>query len=301
MTTTTHTEDEDSAGLPPDADQALPGLFLAEPGGTRIDVPLGRRVMVVSDLLLTPEATPSTRALTTELAQALDTWDGPGILIVAGNLFDLTGCDDPLGTAGRAIDAHPALARAFLHFLQVDDRRILRQRGTHEPEEIVGGLRDHVDGASDVVARLAEAGVEHLGAVDLHLQTGTGERVVRVEPGTHVYAAATDIAEPTADTKPGIAPASGRHWHNLVDNSPEDAPWLDGVRQLSDPSALSRFVVSRTLYRRFGKYAWWLLVPFGVAVLIRVAVTPWLLATSGAGCRPGPCATPTPPTSTTSW
>ncbi|HEY4929220.1 MAG TPA: phosphatidylglycerol lysyltransferase domain-containing protein [Acidimicrobiales bacterium] len=283
MTTTTHTEDEDSAGLSSAADLALPGPFVAEPGGTRVDVPLGRRVMVVSDLLLTPDATPSTKALTAELAQALDTWDGPGILIVAGNLFDLTGCDDPLSTAGRAIDAHPALARSFLHFLQVDDRRILRQRGTHEPEEIVGGLRDHVDGASDVVARLAEAGVEHLGAVDLHLLTGTGERVVRVEPGTHVYETATDIAGPTADTKPGIATGSGRHWHNLVHDSPEDAPWLDGVHQLSDPSAFSRFVVSRTLYRRFGKYAWWLLVPFGVAFLLRVAVTPWLLGHLGSG------------------
>jgi hypothetical protein len=136
VTTTTHTEDEDSAedddsaGLSPAADHAESRTFVAEPGGTRVDVPLGRRVMVVSDLLLTPATTASTLALTAELAQALDTWDGPGILIIAGNLFDLTGCDDPLGTAGRAIDAHPDLARSFLRFLQVDDRRILRQRGT---------------------------------------------------------------------------------------------------------------------------------------------------------------------------
>ena len=96
MTTTTHTEDAGSAGTTP---VVVPGpspvdAFVPEPGGTRIDVPLGRRVMVVSDLLLTPDATPSTLALTTELARALDTWDGPGILIIAGNLFDLTGCDD---------------------------------------------------------------------------------------------------------------------------------------------------------------------------------------------------------------
>jgi len=291
VTTTTHTEGPDSAdedatgpGPVPVLGYAHPGTFTPDPGGTRVDVPLGRRVMVVSDLLLTPSATPSTLALTAELAQALDTWDGPGILIIAGNLFDLNGCDDPLGTAGRAIDAHPALARSFLHFLQIEDRRILRQRGTHEPEEIAQGLRDHVDGASDVVACLAEAGVEHLGSVDLHVQTGTGERVVRVEPGTHVYGNAHDeSAGPTADTKPGIASGAGRHWHNLVHESPDDAPWLHGVHQLCDPSALSRFVVSRTLYRRFGKYAWWLLVPFGVAVLLRVAVTPWLLGHLGSG------------------
>ncbi|HEY5108821.1 MAG TPA: phosphatidylglycerol lysyltransferase domain-containing protein [Acidimicrobiales bacterium] len=286
MTTTTHTEDEGSAGLTPASvpDVPDPGTFTTEPGGTRVDVPLGRRVMVVSDLLLTPRATSSTLALTAELAKALDTWDGPGVLIIAGNLFDLTGCDDPLGTAGRAIGAHPALARAFLRFLQVDERRILRQRGTHEPVEIAQGLRDHVEGASDVVASLAAAGVEHLGAVDLFVQVGTGERVVRVEPGTHVYEAShEDDTAPTADTKPGIATGSGRHWYDFAHESPADAPWLEGVHQLSDPSALSRFVVSRTLYRRFGRYAWWLLVPFGVAVLLRVAVTPWLLHHLGSG------------------
>ena len=48
-----------------------------------MDVPLGRRIMVVSDLLLTPAATASSKALTGELAQALDAWDGPGILIIA--------------------------------------------------------------------------------------------------------------------------------------------------------------------------------------------------------------------------
>jgi lysylphosphatidylglycerol synthetase-like protein (DUF2156 family) len=235
--------------------------------------------MVVSDLLLTPDATSSSVALTGELAQALDTWDGPGILVIAGNLFDLTGCEDPLDTAARAIDAHPALARSFLRFLQVDERRILRQRGTHEPERIVEGPRARPD-SSEVVASLAAAGVEHLGAIDLHVQTGTGERVVRVEPGIHVYGTSPG-GSPTADAKPGMEPPKGHHWRMPVQQSPEDAPWLQGVDQLSDPSALTRFVVSRTLYRRFGRYAWWLLVPFAVAILLRVAVTPWLLGHLG--------------------
>ena len=119
--------------------------------------------------------------------------------------------NDPLAAAGRAIDAHPALARAFLRFLQVDERRILRQRGTHEPEAIADGPPASAPARSDVVASLAAAGVEHLGAVDLHVQTGTGERVVRVEPGVHVYGTPTGD-EPTADAKPGMAPTHGRHW-----------------------------------------------------------------------------------------
>ena len=94
MTATTDTEDAAGTGPDPVADAPHP-VFVPEPGGTRVDVPLGRRIMVVSDLLLTAEATPSTLALTGELAQALDTWDGPGILVIAGNLFDLTECERP--------------------------------------------------------------------------------------------------------------------------------------------------------------------------------------------------------------
>jgi lysylphosphatidylglycerol synthetase-like protein (DUF2156 family) len=287
--TTTHTEDLGDLGSV-GTDGHTP-QFTPEPGGTRVDVPVGRRVMVVSDLLLTPDATPSTLAVTGELARALDTWDGPGILVIAGNLFDLTGADDPLATAGRAIDAHPALARSLIRFLGVDERRVLRQRGSHEPEELARRAGTALDGASDAVATLAAAGVERLGPVDLHIQTGTGVRVVRVDPG----ACASDTgrgltepaasADPTADTKPGAVAttSAGRHWRSLAPESVEDAPWLEGMDHLSDPSALTRFLVSRTLYRRFGRYAWWLLVPFGVALLLRIAVTPWVLHHLGTG------------------
>ena len=266
-----------------------------------MDVPLGRRIMVVSDLLLTPEATAPRQALTGELAQALDTWDGPGILIIAGNLFDLTGCDDPLGAAGRAIDAHPALARAFLRFLQVDERRILRQRGTHEPEVIAAGVRVDPD-TSDVVASLAAAGVEHLGAVDLHVQTGTGtgwSGSSRASTPT----AAPGRRDPTADAKPGVGHA-GRAATGApsAQDSPEDAPWLDGRRPAVRPVGPHplrgvphplpavrplRLVAPGAVRRRPACCAW--RSPRGCS------------ATWAAACPPGPCATPTPPTSTTSW
>ncbi len=261
-----------------------PGAFSPEPGATRVEVGLGRRVMVVSDLLLTPEATPSTRAITGELARALETWDGPGILIVAGNLFDLTepGPGPPLARAELALKAHPELGGALARFLDVDERRVIRQTGAHEP----GYASD-----PDAVASLAAHGVEQLGPVDLHLRTATGVRVVRVEPGEHAYAAGCSGQEtetefdPAADTKPGIVgpTPAGRGWRSLAAQSTDDAPWLVGLNRLSDPSALSRFVISRTLYRRLGRYAWWLLVPFVVAALLRVAVTPWVLDHLGSG------------------
>ncbi len=289
MRATTHIDDSgdlDSVGSIGRTPQ-----FTPEPGGTRVEVPVGRRVMVVSDLLLTPDATASTRAVTGELARALDTWDGPGILVIAGNLFDLTGADDPLNTAGRAIDAHPALARSLIRFLAVDERRVIRQRGSHEPADLVRPTGTVPTGTSDVVATLAAAGVEHLGPIDLHVQTGTGERVVRIDPGACGSDDRSDpvptdaTTDPTADTKPGAVATTpaGRHWRALAPESAEGAPWLEGVDHLSDPSALTRFLVSRTMYRRFGRYAWWLLVPFGVALLLRIAVTPWVLHHLGSG------------------
>jgi len=283
----TTTQTEDTGDLEPVDAGAPPPQPLLEPGCTRVDVPLGRRVMVVSDLLLTPGATTSTLAVTSELARALDTWDGPGILIIAGNLFDLTGADDPLATAGRAIDAHPALAQAFIRFLGVDDRRVLRQRGSHEPPDTAPRPAVPAAGASDVVATLAAAGVERLGPIDLHLQTGTGLRVVRVDPGECARSVALPggPVDPTADAKPGAVPTTpaGHHWRSPVPESTEDAPWLDGLDHLSDPSALTRFMVSRTVYRRFGRYAWWLLVPLAVALLLRVVFTPRLLGHLGSG------------------
>jgi len=259
---------------------AVSPRFSAEPGATRVDVPLGRRVMVVSDLLLTPDATPSSLAVTGQLARALDTWDGPGILIVAGNLFDLSGCSAPLDEAQRSIEAHPALERALERFLTVDERRVIRQTGTHEPG---------YDTDPEAVAGIAARGVEQAGPVDLHLRTTTGIRVVRVEPGEHAYASggtgSASELDPAADAKPGAIDHSpaGRGWRSLAAQSGDDAPWLVGLNRLSDPSALSRFVVSRTLYRRLGRYAWWLLVPFAVAGLLRVAVTPWVSGHLGSG------------------
>ncbi len=254
--------------------------FSPEPGATCVDIPLGRRVMVVSDLLLTPQATPATLAATAELARALDTWDGPGVLVIAGNLFDLTGCATPLEQVNRTMAAHPVLRDALDRFLGGSERRVIRQTGTHEPG---------YDTDPEMIAAITARGVEQLGPVDLHLRTATGVRVVRVEPGEHAYAPGCSGPEtefdPSADAKPGAVghSAAGRGWRSLAAQSTDDAPWLAGLDRLSDPSSLSRFVVSRTLYRRVGRYAWWLLVPFGVALLLRVAVTPWVLGHLGSG------------------
>jgi len=60
-----------------------------------VEVGLGGRVLVVSDLLLGPSATPASASATTDLARAIEAWSGPGALVVAGNLFELLVADAP--------------------------------------------------------------------------------------------------------------------------------------------------------------------------------------------------------------
>jgi lysylphosphatidylglycerol synthetase-like protein (DUF2156 family) len=245
-----------------------------------IEVPIGRRVMVVSDLLLTGEATPSTLVLTSELAQTLNAWDGPGILIIAGNLFDLTGNGPTLDETQAAMHAHPKLREALAQFLDGDERRVIRQTGTHEPG---------FDTDPATLAVVAGMGVEQADGVDLVLHTAAGTRTVRVEPGEHAYASPSSATEsefdPAADAKPGAVERSlaGKSWRNLAERSETDAPWFEGLHRLSDPSSLSRFVTSRLLYRRLGRYAWWLLVPFAIAIALKFLLTPTMLRHAGTG------------------
>ncbi len=284
---------EPTAGVPsvPVGRTIYAGSVVSEPvlqpdhGGradavTVVEVPVGRRVMVVSDLLLTSTATPASTHLAGRLARTLQAWNGPGVLVVAGNLFDLSGSGRPASEVRGALQAHPALSDAMRSFLGEEGRRIIRMTGSNEP-----GFADD----PEIGAELAEVGVERSGPVDLVLTTSTGTRRVRVEPGACAYTAGGDVPDteldPSIDAKPGAlgTARAGVAWQQLAERSADDAPWLGGIDRLSDPSALSRFVTSRTLYRRLGRYAWWLLVPLAVALLVRIAVTPWVLHTLGTG------------------
>ena len=125
---------------------ALAGDIRAGPGGRphdlvdelEIEVGLGGRVLVVSDLLLGPTATPASSSATTDLARAIEAWSGPGALIVAGNLFELLVAEPGRGSPdpGAALDAHPRLTAALRAFGAGDGRRLSRRArgGPARPE-----------------------------------------------------------------------------------------------------------------------------------------------------------------------
>ncbi|MGD0378604.1 MAG: phosphatidylglycerol lysyltransferase domain-containing protein [Acidimicrobiales bacterium] len=217
-----------------------------DPGPDILTVPVdvGRRALIVANLGLKPEATAATTGASSGLARALDTWEGPGIVVVAGNLFDLTGESDAGAAASAALAAHPRLTKAFEAFATGEDRRVISVPGTTDTDITVT-----VPGA---------LGIEVATACDLHMSTAAGIRVVRVDGAT----------PPTTPTDVRPARDAG---HSAFTLAPDPgAEWQEGLERLADPASTPRFLTSRLLYRRFARFAWWLLVPFAIAIALRL-------------------------------
>jgi lysylphosphatidylglycerol synthetase-like protein (DUF2156 family) len=214
-------------------DSAVRGTEL-EPHGERcrIDVALGRRVEVIGDLLLPPEPSASSTAVSRDITRRLGEWQGPGILIVCGRLV-AQGC--PEGSALQALENHPDLTAALGAFAVRSESSVL--------VVMAHGARD-----TELVGVLTRSGVRVVEAVDLHCETGSGLRTVLVRAGT-MLPDATPI-----DATPG-----------------DDRPWLAGIERLDDPLESRRFVTSRLLYRRLRRYLWAPpLVLAAIALLLRI-------------------------------
>ena len=201
-----------------------------------IEVALGRRVMVLGDVLLPCSPSPSSLATCRDIAQKLSDWEGPGMVVVCGQLVARTSHEDP-GPAA-ALNAHPDLTSALAAFAARADSQVV----------VVAGPWQESD---ELVAALNALGVSTTGGVDLHCMTGAGARTVLIRAGA-----------PLLDTNPPTDAAPG-----------DDRPWLAGMDRLDDPRLARRFVTSRLLYRRLRRYLWAPpLVLAAVAVLLRIAV-----------------------------
>jgi lysylphosphatidylglycerol synthetase-like protein (DUF2156 family) len=242
-----------------------------------VPIGIGRRVVVVANLGLKPEATTASTWAAAGLARALDAWQGPGAVVVAGNLFDVAGLSEPEGAVSASLLAHRDLADSLRDFASGTERQVL----------CIPGSTDRLLGEDPRARRpLEELGVEVLAAVDLHMKSGTATRVVRVEasvPGierkTEGEPGPSHPGSATQDGAPGHAPGVDSSVPTKVHRVPPVAPtltpdpaaqWQEGLDRLADPAALHRFLTSRLLYRRFARFAWWLLVPVAVAIALRL-------------------------------
>jgi lysylphosphatidylglycerol synthetase-like protein (DUF2156 family) len=231
-----------------------------------LPVAMGRRVAVVANLLLRAEATPATTWAAEALARVLDDWDGPGTVVVAGNLFDLRDrCDgsvapDTAASAPRdgqvdalaarvdaALAAHPVLADALGRFAAGELRQVV---------VLPGHADDALLRCPASQRRLEQLGVEVVGDVTLALETAAGTRRVAV-------AATVPVRDGQMPTSAAAAPFVGLRCPD------PNSPWQEGLDRLVDPAASRRFLTSRLLYRRFARFAWWLLVPYAAVILLR--------------------------------
>jgi lysylphosphatidylglycerol synthetase-like protein (DUF2156 family) len=245
-------------------------------GIVAVPVGIGRRVVVLANLGLSADPTAPSLQAATGVANALDSWQGPGTVVLAGNLLDLRMCkaeledagsesadpaanadkgDDLAGAARKALDAHGLLSDSLRKFAAGSDRRLLCLPGT-------------IDSAIEEEAR-ARSAVERLGCevmpeVDLLCETAAGMRRVRIlagetpgSPGAFAYSVA-----PSADS--GESPVS-------------EAPWQGGMDRLTDSTASARLVKSRTVYRWLSRHSWWFALPFVVVLLLSLPATSWVV------------------------
>ena len=227
-------------------------------------VGLGRRVMVVANLGLGPGPRTSTTWASEGMARALDAWEGPGMVVVAGNLFDLAGrhdrhdnhdfddSQDPVHVVSACLSAHQSLTDSLEKFAVGDERQVVCLPGGGD--RVLGG---------DPAARgpLERLGIEVAASVDLHLKTATGTKVVRVEAGI------PELGQEASSPQVGAEQVHSARPMLAADHA---ARWQEGIDRLADPSVVQRFLTSRLLYRRLARFAWWLLVPVTVALVLRL-------------------------------
>ena len=134
-----------------------------------VELPAGGRALVMGGLLLGRQETIASTGATSELTQAIDAWAGPGVVVLAGDTFDLLSA--PAGDPRPALAAHPRFTAALRAFGEGEDRRVVCLPGTR-------------DGRLAWDDRAAAAVREQLGAdlaltAELRVDTGSDTSAVR--------------------------------------------------------------------------------------------------------------------------
>ena len=196
-----------------------------------LPVPTGQHVYVLSDLSLSPTTDIASRPID-EFINLLGDIDDAATVVIAGNFFH----PEPTSDLAKFIDATfqhlPQLRNEIQAFTAKEGHRFIVLPGTDDAE-----LRDD----ERAQLRLEAFGISIASDLILQVATASGVRDLAVAAGS----APVDL--------------------DLADR----ADRADADR-LEDPQALARFVSSRVLYRRLGKWIW---IPLVVMALIDFAST----------------------------
>jgi lysylphosphatidylglycerol synthetase-like protein (DUF2156 family)/UDP-2,3-diacylglucosamine pyrophosphatase LpxH len=256
MTAVTEREDlvdsvrDDTADVSP----ARSAFFV--PDLIQLEVGRGGRVVVVSDLHLTPVASEVSTQAAEELAELLDGFGEPGMLVIAGDGFEMLAAA-PDVTA--ILDAHPQFTNAVQRFAAAKNHRVVLTPGNHDGQlawdsDSVTVLRDRL-GVTDVAL-----------ACDLAVTTEDGPQLVRVMHG-HQFDQYNAFDDPRSPVDTPLGHHVVRQVLPKLASRDQPGSLLEGVRWCNgDPSA---FLGSRLLYRMVAGWLWWLAVPFGAALVLR--------------------------------
>ena len=191
-----------------------------------------------------------------ELADLLGNFHEPGLLIIAGDGFEML-AEAP--DIDRILDSHPQFTSAVKEFADQPDHRLVILPGNHD-----GQLA--WDGASIEVLR-SRLGMSDISlSCDLVLATGDGRQVVRVVHGNQL-----DPYNTFEDPRSPVDTPLGHHIVRQVlpplETRAGPGSLLEGIQWFNgDPTDL---LGSRLLYRKVVGRLWWLAVPFAAALLLR--------------------------------
>ena len=212
----------------------------------------GGGVLVFSDLRLGGADTDVAREVERVVARAIDECKGPAVVVFAGDAFDLRAGID----VRAAFAASPRLASSLGGFVASDDHRWI----------VLPGVRDAALAFDPAACEAITAlGGEVALACALEIDTGTGPRLVHVEPG-HRFDPGASFNDPFDPNDRPLALHLARAVTPAI--AAGNAGWLDGVDDLVDRDQAGAFVASRLAYRRLLRRAGWLLVPTLLALAV---------------------------------
>ncbi len=248
-------DDAGRAGAQGTATRAPDSFFV--PDLIQLEVGRGHRVVVVSDLHLAPAASEVSTDAAAELAKVLNTFRLPGMLVIAGDGFEmLAAAPDVSGI----LDAHPQFTEAVKHFAADKNHRVVITPGNHDgqlawDEQSVAILRERL-GVTDLAL-----------ACDLAIETGTGVQLVRIMHG-HQFDQYNAFDDPRSPVDTPLGHHVVRQVLPKLASRDKPGSLLEGVRWTNgDPTS---FLGSRLLYRMVASWLWWLAVPFAAALLLRL-------------------------------
>ncbi len=236
-------------------DGTLPASLIAEE--VEIELPVGSRTVVVSDLHLPTVPTVTSTTVADELAGLLGSMAGPAAFVIAGDGFEMLAGPPEVG---RILDVHPQFTEAVASFATQPDHHVVVLSGNHDGQlawdgTAVGILRERL-------------GVDHFALnLTLVVETDNGPQRVRVVHGNQV--------DPYNTFEDPWSPVDTPFGHHVVrDLLPElesrqsTGSLLEGVQWLDGDMA--DFIGSRLFYRKIVGKLWLAVVPFVAILLLRL-------------------------------